>query len=64
MSHYAVAVFHREDQDVTNLLAPYDENKEVEPYCIYSRQEAIDYARKHYKIDDIIGVSWKKESMY
>lgn len=48
MSHYAVAVFHRADQDVDELLAPFDENIEVEPYVAYTRQEAIDYARKHF----------------
>ena len=51
MSHYAVAVFHKPDQDVGDLLAPYDENKEVEPYIWLSRKEAIGYARKHYKTE-------------
>ena len=51
MSHYTVAVFHRADQDIENLLAPYDENKAVEPYISFTRQEAIDYARKHYKAE-------------
>ena len=51
MSHYAGAVFHKPDQDVGDLLAPYDENKEVEPYIWLSRQEAIEYARKHYKTE-------------
>lgn len=49
MSHYAVAVFHRRDQQIEDLLAPYDENLEVEPYIKFSRQEAIEFARKHYK---------------
>ena len=49
MSHFTVAVIHRADQDIEELLAPYDENKEVEPYVQYSRQEAIDHARKNYK---------------
>ena len=48
MSHYTVAVFHREDQDYEDLLAPYSENIEVKPYVRYTRQEAIDYARKNY----------------
>ena len=47
MSHYTVAVFHRKDQSVDELLAPYSENLKVEPYISFSRQEAIDYARKH-----------------
>lgn len=51
MSHYAVAVIHRKDQDIEELLAPFDENLQVEKYVEYTRQEAIDYARKHYKTD-------------
>ena len=49
MSHYAVAVFHREDQDVNELLAPYDENIEVEPYIRYTRDEAIKEGKERYK---------------
>ena len=49
MSHYTVAVFHRKDQDIEELLAPYSENLEVEPYISFTKQEAIDYARKHYQ---------------
>lgn len=50
MSHYAVAVIHRKDQDVGELLAPFDENLQVERYIEYTRQEAIDHAREHYKM--------------
>ena len=46
MSHFSVAVFHKMDQSVESLLAPYDENKKVESYIEYTRQEAIDFARK------------------
>ena len=49
MSHYAVAVFHREDQDINELLAPYDENIEVEPYIQYTRDEAIKEGKERYK---------------
>lgn len=48
MSHFAVAVFHREDQYIDDQLAPYDENIEVEPYIEYTRDQAIKYAREHY----------------
>ena len=48
MSHFAVAVIHRDDQSVEELLAPYNENLEVEPYIEYTRDEAIAYAREHY----------------
>jgi hypothetical protein len=52
MSHYAVAVIHRENQDIEDLLAPYDENIEVEPYIWKSREEAITYVRENYKVED------------
>lgn len=45
MSHYAVGILHRDDDDLSELLAPYDENIEVEQYITMNRQEAIDYAR-------------------
>ena len=48
MSHYAVAVIHRKDQDIAELLAPYDENIEVEPYFWLTYEEAVTYAREHY----------------
>jgi len=48
MSHYAVAVFHRPDQDIDDLLAPFDENLEVDPYLSYTKQEAIDHVRQHW----------------
>ena len=47
MSHYTVAVFHRKDQDIDDLLAPYDENMSVEPYIKYTMQEAIDWVKKN-----------------
>lgn len=52
MSHYAVAVFHREDQDIDDLLAPYDENIEVDPYIVYTKEEAIKYMRKRQENND------------
>ncbi len=48
MSHFSVAVFHRADQSVESLLAPYDENIKVKPYLEYTKQQAIDFAREHY----------------
>lgn len=48
MSHYSVAVFHREDQNIEDLLAPYNENIEVAPYIQFTKQQAVDYARKHF----------------
>lgn len=48
MSHFAVAVFHRRDQDIDDLLAPYSENIKVVPYIRYTREQAIEYVRKNY----------------
>lgn len=48
MSHYSVAVFHRPDQEIEDLLAPYDENRRVKPYVRFTRQQAIDWVRENY----------------
>ena len=48
MSHFSVAVFTKPGQTVEELLAPYDENLEVKPYLKYTRQQAINEARKLY----------------
>lgn len=48
MSHFNVAVIHREDQSIDELLEPYDENIEVEPYIDYTKQMAIEHARRNY----------------
>ena len=48
MSHYDVAVIHRADQSVYDLLAPYNEAEEVEACLLYTREEAIEYARKRF----------------
>lgn len=47
MSHFSVAVFHRIDQKIDSLLEPYNENTKVKPYIEFTKQQAIDYARKH-----------------
>lgn len=57
MSHYTVAVFHREGQDVDELLAPYNEDLRVEPYIVYTREQAIQYAKDHWKAEHIEGKS-------
>ena len=41
MSHFAVLVLHEEDQPIEDLLAPYDENIDVEPYIKRTKEEAI-----------------------
>ena len=49
MSHYTVAVLHSEKQDITELLAPYDENLEVEPYIWRTKTEMINDAKGRVK---------------
>ena len=47
MSHFAVAVFTEPNgKTVDELLAPYDENIEMEPYIKYTKEEAIAAVRK------------------
>lgn len=47
MSHYAVLVIHKEDQDIEELLVPYSEHLKVEPYLKYTVDEAIAYIKEH-----------------
>lgn len=42
MSHYTVMVITSPEQSVDELLAPFDENIEAEPYIDMTRQEIID----------------------
>ena len=55
MSHYAVAVFHREDQNVDEMLAPFDENISVAPYIAFTKKEAIEYGKKNFSDDFLKG---------
>ena len=48
MSHYAVLVLHKEDQNIDTLLAPYNENLKVEPYLKLTNDEVIAKAREEY----------------
>ena len=48
MSHYAVLVLHKEDQNFDKLLAPYNENLKVEPYLKLTNDEVIAKAREEY----------------
>lgn len=57
MSHYSVAVFHREDQDVDELLAPYSENIQVAPYIRYTREQAIQHCKDCWRQDFLEGKS-------
>ncbi len=45
MSHFSVAVIHRADQSVDDLLAPFDEELEVDSYVRYTKEEAIQWVR-------------------
>ena len=48
MSHYKVLVIHNENQNIEELLAPYDENLEVEPYLKYKHNDAIEMIKEEY----------------
>ena len=48
MSHFTVAVFHRKDQSVEELLAPYSEDVRVPKRIDLTKEEAIEFARRHY----------------
>ena len=41
MSHFCVYVFHDKNTTVDKLLAPYDENIELSPYVLYTKEQAI-----------------------
>ena len=41
MSHFCVYVFHDKNTSVSELLAPYDENIELAPYVLYTKEQAI-----------------------
>ena len=65
MSHYAVLVIHKEDQDIEELLAPYSEHLEVEPYLKYKHDEALKMLRdegyEEEEIDDALLESFVEE---
>lgn len=48
MSHYKVLVIHKENQNIEGLLAPYNENLEVEPYLKYEHNDAIEMIKEEY----------------
>lgn len=48
MSHYKVLIIHNENQNIEELLAPYDENLEVEPYLEYEHNDAIEMIKEEY----------------
>lgn len=48
MSHYKVLIIHNENQNIEELLAPYDENLEVEPYFKYKHDDAIEFIKKEF----------------
>lgn len=46
MSHYTVAVIVKDINDLEKTLAPYDENKEVEPYIYKTAQQLIEEVKR------------------
>lgn len=51
MSHYTVAVISRTgtEEEVESLLAPFDENIEVEPYLYRTKEQLIKEGREHHE---------------
>ena len=52
MSHFTVAVFHYPNDDLDEILAPYDENITVEPYIDMTKSQAIEYVRTFFNFKD------------
>lgn len=46
MSHFTVAVITAKKEKLEEMLAPYDENLEVEPYIEKTKKEIIEEARE------------------
>ena len=46
MSHFIVGVIHKPEQDIEELLAPYDEGLEVESYVYRTKSEIIKAAKE------------------
>ena len=45
MSHYSVAIIHKEGQDIDEMLAKYDENIDVKPYIRRTKEKVIEEAQ-------------------
>ena len=58
MSHFCVYVFHNENTTIDELLAPYDENMEVSPYVLYTKEQAI--AKVHSDIEEYKNLIYKE----
>lgn len=56
MSHFCVYVFHDEDTEAGELLAPYDEELELAPYVLYTKEQAIAKVRSE--------IEWFMNSTY
>lgn len=46
MSHFTVAVITADKNKIEEMLAPYSENLEVEPYIERTKKEIIEKAKK------------------
>ena len=49
--HFEIGVIVEPDESLTDLLAPFDENLEVEPYIVATKQDIIEGAKR--RADDI-----------
>ena len=48
MSHFSVAVLHEANQDIDEILAPYDEELECDERLEFTKVEAIRHVRENY----------------
>lgn len=52
MSHFVVAVFTEQGQNIEDLLEPFDENLEVEPYVRFTKEEILKEIDEQCAIDE------------
>lgn len=62
MSHYAVLVLHKENQDIDEMLAPYNENLEVEPYLEYTKEQAIERMKEIFNFEYTTEEAFREEA--
>ncbi len=64
MSHFSTIVFHTKDQDINDLLAPYDENLEVAPYVDTSLKDYLEKRKDKVKQFGVAKVTERYKGCY
>ncbi len=52
MTHFVGLVVANDEMEVANLLAPFDENKDVPEYFAPSSKDDVEHMAKHYELDE------------